>query len=39
MSADLAYRAMQKADKKAEEMSVTDPKKAKKKAQQAQKIC
>ena len=39
MSADLAYRAMDKADKKSRgEMSVTDPKKARKKAQQAQKF-
>ena len=39
MSADLAYRAMDKADKKSRgEMSVTDPKRARKKAQQAQKF-
>ena len=39
MSGDLAYRAMDKADRKSRgEMSVSDPKKAKKKAQQAQKF-
>jgi len=39
MSADMAYRAMDKADRKSRgEMSVSDPKKAKKKAQQAQKF-
>ena len=39
MSADLAYRAMDKADKKSRgEMSVMDPKRARKKAQQARKF-
>ena len=39
MSGDMAYRAMDKADRKSRgEMSVSDPKRAKKKAQQAQKF-
>ena len=39
MSGDLAYRAMDKADRKSRgEMSISDPKRAKKKAQQAQKF-
>ena len=39
MSSDMAYRAMDKADRKSRgEMSVSDPKKAKKKARQAQKF-
>ena len=39
MSGDMAYRAMDKAEKKSRgEMSVTDPEKAKKKARQAQKF-
>ena len=39
MSGDMAYRAMDKAEKKSRgEMSVTDPERAKKKARQAQKF-
>ena len=39
MSGDMAYRAMDKADRKSRgEMSISDPKRAKKKAQQAQKF-